>query len=188
MKLHILYLRTGQPRGQALPQEREKLLRAGWHRLHAGSPFPATDFKRTAQGRPYLPGEAFRFSLSHADGLSVLACAPSGRVGVDLAHSSDAALARQLDPSFFTPAERHALAQQRFTPLQLWTRKEALLKAAGTGLLLAPAQAAVNEATCKFQGHTYRLYSMPFLAGYELSLAVEFSQAPPEALEWTEVP
>ena len=188
MKLHLFYLRTHQARGQAPPQAREKLLRAGWHRLHPERPFPAAGLARTAQGRPWLPGEAFCFSLSHADNLSVLACALAGRLGVDLAHASEAALARQLDASFFSPAEQQALARQQFTPLQLWTRKEALLKAAGTGLLLAPAQAVVNEATCYFRGHHYLLHSVPLLGEYELALAAAASQGPLEALDWTEVP
>lgn len=187
MKLHVLYTRTGRPRNQNFPAAREALLRAGWQRLHPDRPFPTADFQLTARGRPHLPGEAFHFSLAHADGLSVLACAPCGRLGIDLAHLRDAALASQLDASFFTPAEHHALAQQRQTPLQLWTRKEAVLKAAGSGLLHAPEQAEVAGASCWVQGREYWLHSTTFLAEYELAIATEVAQGPLEPLDWTEV-
>ena len=187
MKLYVLYIRTAWTRGQASPQVREALLRAGWQRLHPGRSFPAEGFQYTAQGQPYLPGEAFSFSLSHADGLSVLACAPEDRIGVDLAHAPDAALAAQLAPTFFTPAEQQALAQRLFTPLQLWSRKEAVLKAAGSGLLLDPGQAEVSGASSQVLGHKYWLSSTAFLGEYELSLATEWAAGPSEPTAYTEV-
>ena len=187
MKLHLFYVRTGHSRSQVPPPARTALLRAGWQRVCPNRPFPVAGFSRTPQGRPHVPGEAFNCSLAHADGLSVLACAPCGRVGVDAASAPDAALAAQLDASFFTPAERQALAQRRYSPLQLWTRKEAALKAAGTGLLLAPAHAGVTDATLLLQGHKYWLHSTTFSGGYELALATDWAFAPPEAAEWTEV-
>ena len=187
MKLNVLYMRTAWSRGQASPQVREALLRAGWQRLHPSRSFPAKRFQHTVEGQPYLPGEAFSFSLSHADGLSVLACAPEGRIGVDLAHAPDAVLAAQLSPSFFTPAEQQALAQRLFTPLQLWSRKEAVLKAAGSGLLLDPGQAEVSGASSQVLGRGYWLRSTAFLDEYELSLATEWAAGPPELTEYTEV-
>lgn len=183
MKLHVLCIRTGKAGGPALPQARSALLRAGWQRLHPGRPFPAAGWQLTAQGQPHLPGEAFRFSLSHAAGLSVLACAPRGRIGVDVAPLHDAALAAQLDDSFFTAAEQQALAQRRYTPLQLWTRKEAVLKAAGTGLLLDPAQAEVVGERSRVLDQEYLLYSTTCLAGYNLSLAIEWPSAAPEPVD-----
>ncbi len=187
MKLYVLYIRTAWARGQASPQVREALLRAGWQRLHPSRSFPAKGFHYTVQGQPYLPDAAFSFSLSHADGLSVLACAPEGRIGVDLAHAPDAALAAQLAPTFFTPTEQQALAQRLFTPLQLWSRKEAVLKAVGSGLLLDPGQAEVSGASSQVLGRGYWLRSAAFLDEYELSLATEWAARPPEPIEYTEV-
>ena len=177
MKLTILYSRTGPCRGQLLTQTRSQLLRQGWQRLYPNCPFPVGDLQYTAQGQPYLPGGAMSCSFSHAPGLSVLVCVPTGRIGVDLAHSAETGLAAQLDASFFTPAEQLAMSQCLFTPLQLWTRKEAVLKAAGSGLLLDPAQAEVTNFYCRLLGHTYLLYSMEFLAEYELSFALEIPAA-----------
>lgn len=184
MKLTILYIRTGPGRGQLLPQARIQLLRQGWQRLHPNRPFPVVGLRHTTQGQPYLPGGGMSCSFSHAEGLSVLACAPTGRIGVDLANVADAAFAIQLDASFFTPVEQLALSQRRFTLLQLWTRKEAVLKAVGSGLLLAPAQAEVSALTCSLLGRTYLLHSMKFLAEYELSFAVEIPGWRLEPVVW----
>ena len=184
MKLTVLYVRTGQARGPLPTQTRSQLLRQGWQRLHPNHPFPEAELAYTAQGRPYLPGGGMSCSFAHAQGLSVLACAPSGRLGVDLAHESEVALAAQLEASFFTPAEQLALSRGLFTPLRLWTRKEAVLKAAGSGLLLAPAQADVANASCRLLGHTYELYSAKLLAAYEFSFALARPGWPLQPMAW----
>lgn len=187
MKIQVLYVLTGRPRGLAPPAARAALLRAGWQRLHPGRPFPAANVCTTAQGRPHLPGEDFSFSLSHAHGLSVLACAPHGRLGIDVAHARDAALVAQVDAAFFSAAEQRVLAQQRFTPLQLWARKEAVLKADGRGLLLDPAQADVSGPSSRVLGQKYRLYSTRFLDEYELALATPWADELGEGIAFTEV-
>lgn len=184
MKLAILYARTGPCRGPLLTQTRRQMLRQGWQRLYPNRPFPGGEVEYTAQGQPYLPGGDMSCSFSHAPGVSVLACAPTGRIGVDLAHTSEAGLAAQLDNSFFTSTEQLAISQGFFTPLQLWTRKEAVLKAAGGGLLLAPAQAEVANDSCRLLGHTYLLYSAKLLAAYELSFALAFPRWPLEPVAW----
>jgi len=187
VKPQVFYARTGRSRSQVPPSARTALLCAGWQRVHPDRPFPVAGFQRTPHGRPHVPGEAFSCSLSHADGLSVLACAPQGRIGVDLAPASDAALAAQLDASFFTPAEHQALEQRRYSALQLWTRKEAALKAVGSGLLLAPARAGTADATLQVHGRRYWLHSTTLLGGYELALATDWAHGPPEAADWAEV-
>jgi len=189
VKLHVIYVRTQQPRGQVLPLARAALLRAGWQQLFTSRPFPAANLQHTAQGQPYLPGEDFHFSFSHADGLSVMACGPKGRIGADLAHLQDAALAAQLDASFFTPSEHLALTQERHTRLRLWTRKEAVLKAAGSGLLIDPGQVEVVSESSRVLGREYLLYSTILMSQYELSLAVDLIHLAlePIELEYTKI-
>lgn len=187
MKIHVFFARTAEPNDPATSVARAALLRAGWQRLHPGWPFPAAAERRTAQGRPYLPGEEFSFSLSHARGLAVLACTVQGRLGIDVAHALDATLAAKLDASFFTPAEQQALAENRLTALQLWMRKEAVLKADGRGLLLDPAQVEVSGASAQLSGQKYALFSTAFLEDYEFSLATELANGPLEPIECTEI-
>lgn len=91
-----------------------------------------------ASGKPYCPlPEAPQFNLSHAAGWVALALSTIAPVGIDLEDTR-----RQLDPHklaarYFTPTEQQVL--QSGTPetfFEIWTRKEAYLKATGQGLRL----------------------------------------------------
>lgn len=100
-------------------------------------------FTRAAHGRPELAGPldaaALSFNVAHTDDQIIVALSAAGRVGVDveaLQRQTDAlALARR----YFRPEEAAVLQalpapqrQRRF--LELWTLKEACVKATGEGL------------------------------------------------------
>ena len=106
-------------------------------------------FDASANGKPFLvPEDAFRaaFSLSHTHGMVACAvtqdaCARDG-VGVDVECIDRAVDAVDIAARFFAPAESAALAQlnekerlDRF--FDLWTLKEALVKALGVGLAMS---------------------------------------------------
>jgi 4'-phosphopantetheinyl transferase len=99
-------------------------------------------FDKTAEGKPFLvdPG-AFRasFSLSHAHGMVACAVTTEGEVGVDVECTDRDVNMGGVAARFFAPAEAAHLAQldgevkhTRF--FDLWTLKEALVKALGTGM------------------------------------------------------
>ena len=96
-----------------------------------------------ARGRPRLAG-APPFSLSHCDGLTLIAFAAAGQVGVDVERVDAGEAWRDLSARLH-PHERRALADARArdrgrTFLRLWTRKEAMAKALGLGMFaLDPA-------------------------------------------------
>ena len=86
-------------------------------------------------------------SLSRSHGRALLAAGPAGAgggmVGVDLEHSSGVGFPG-FDDVALTPAERKllaALAPEEAMPWRAaaWARKEALLKARGTGLRVEPS-------------------------------------------------
>lgn len=84
-------------------------------------------------GRPYIPGGP-DFSISHCDGLVLLAVSDAGRVGCD---------AEPLNRRIHNPeAIRKKLAptaeEEHLTLLQLWTRREAIFKAGGAGEVTYP--------------------------------------------------
>lgn len=72
------------------------------------------------------------FNLSHSGDLALIALAPVP-VGVDLERDTPAD-AQALAQAWFTPAEQAQLAQGKDDFLTLWTAREAVLKAMGTGL------------------------------------------------------
>ena len=115
-----------------------------------GVPPAALAFEAGEHGRPELiaPRRAprLRFNLSHTEGLVACAFAVEHDVGVDVEHVDRRVEIEQLARSVFSEAERAALfalptAQaQRVRFFELWTLKEAYIKAVGIGLGL-PLQA-----------------------------------------------
>ena len=114
----------------------------------------ALRFADGPHGKPALAGRAAcAFNLSHSQDVALVAIADGGDIGVDVEVLRPFDDAAALAAQHFTVAERAALAacaghvsDRAF--LLGWTRKEACLKAIGTGLSIAAAavDAGVSEA------------------------------------------
>jgi 4'-phosphopantetheinyl transferase len=103
----------------------------------------ALEFVYGPNGKPAVAGSAhaskIEFNLAHSEDLALLAVTQQSPVGVDveaLRHLTDAA---DLVARFFCPRENQifshlAVAEQPAAFFNLWTRKEALLKATGEGI------------------------------------------------------
>jgi 4'-phosphopantetheinyl transferase len=105
----------------------------------------ALRFENGAHGRPELAWPErtppLRFNLSHTRGLVACAVALEHDVGVDVEHADRRVDIDQLARSVFSDAERAALARlegdaRRARFFELWTLKEAYIKAVGKGLAL----------------------------------------------------
>ena len=99
----------------------------------------AVPIGRDAKGCPRLEGHRLWTSLSHAEGHLAFAFSGVGPVGIDIEPSTRAAELPEIADRVCTPAEAGALRQldrptRAARLLELWVRKEALLKAAGIGL------------------------------------------------------
>lgn len=104
-------------------------------------------------GKPVLADGAISFNLSHSAELALIAIAPAGAVGVDVEHRRRLLGTDRLAARFCTPAERAALArlpepQRGQALLQLWTCKEAVLKALGEriGRALAEIEVTMDQS------------------------------------------
>jgi 4'-phosphopantetheinyl transferase len=92
------------------------------------------------QGKPYLPDHpGLGFNLSHAGDLALMAVDAAHPIGVDLEALRAVPDALSIAERFFAPAEREDLsaiapAARDIAFLRCWTRKEAYVKALGTGL------------------------------------------------------
>ena len=102
-----------------------------------GAPLP--EIRRTEMGKPYFPGEAVHFSISHTP--KHIFCALSEHpVGMD-AEELDRDISLRLAEKILSPGE---LAQYRNAPdkrkalLTFWVLKEAAGKCTGEGLQLWP--------------------------------------------------
>jgi phosphopantetheinyl transferase len=86
----------------------------------------------TAGGKPHF-ADGPEFSLTHSRGFAACAVAPRGLpVGIDLEPAGRARAETVAQVS--AAEEREALDRGRLSPTELWTAKEAVLKAAGAGL------------------------------------------------------
>jgi len=93
----------------------------------------------TSTGQPTLPGTPWATSLSHSAHWVALAVGQVAALGVDIEQSPSPRPLVDMVSTICAPPEALALrhlegAAHAQALLQLWTRKEALLKAFGTGL------------------------------------------------------
>lgn len=98
----------------------------------------------TAHGQPCLPGTGYATSLSHSGSQVAVAIARTDCIGIDIERSPPRVDMRDLLKVVCTAEEAEALHllpphSRDDALLALWTRKEALLKAFGVGLLVAPS-------------------------------------------------
>jgi 4'-phosphopantetheinyl transferase len=102
------------------------------------------EFRRDPNGRPMLAfpaGTSAAFSLSHTRGLAACAVATQGRIGIDAERIDRNIDLQEIARSRFAPAEAAALERCRAGErgarfCEMWTLKEAAMKAAGLGLAL----------------------------------------------------
>ena len=155
---------------------------------HALGAQPRAEFATGAHGKPRLgPGhETVHFNLSYRRGMVALAVgdAPLGvdievvRPGIDMLGIGQRFFTEE-ENAFLAVPPRGDLAARFFG---LWTRKEALVKAAGLGVDLMPAAGALKcRATLADEYGTVKPYCVHQLAStgnYALALAVELSHPP----------
>lgn len=110
-------------------------------------------FEREAYGRPYIvqpdKSRTIDFNLSYTDGLVALALYMEGKVGVDVENINNDIDVMTIAGTYFSTAEREELnnlpdsgaQKERF--YELWTLKEAYLKASGLGL-----NTSLNRVCC----------------------------------------
>lgn len=99
----------------------------------------AYEIHTMAGGKPFLQ-DGPAFNLSHSNGVCALVVARQSPVGVDIEHHDRASMATSLLAIYGHPRERDFLANKselarKHFSLVCWTRKEALLKAAGGGII-----------------------------------------------------
>jgi len=126
---------------------REAEHRAGRQLLREALGCDASRILLREDGKPYLPGGPF-FSISHADGLVLLAVSELGEIGCDV---------EALDRPLRNPEairRKIALPGEEDVPLlTLWVKKEAIFKAGGPGEVFTPVMPAGYAAAvcCRAQ-------------------------------------
>ncbi|MEU8778353.1 4'-phosphopantetheinyl transferase superfamily protein [Streptomyces sp. NPDC048606] len=135
-------------------------------------------------GRPHLPGDPVHFSLSHSGDLVLVALAPVP-VGVDVeavrppapaAHPAGALHRAEQAELLALPHRERAAAFAR-----CWTRKEAVLKSTGRGLLDGAAFPYVGTGSDPVQPHGHHVRDLPVAEGFAAALALHPGPVPSAA-------
>ena len=119
---------------------------------HTGKAMPP--ILLTERGKPYFPGQALHFSITHTD--HHVFCALSDcPVGID-AEETDRNISLQLAQKILSPGELlrwQASADRRTALLRLWVLKEARGKYLGTGLNGYPNHTDFSPADPRITEH-----------------------------------
>ncbi len=109
----------------------------------------AVTFSRGAHGKPFLQEGGPHFNVSHTHELALYAIARDREVGVDAEWMRPQVAHEQIAARFFSLEEQEALAQvadeeRRTAFYNIWTRKEAYVKARGDGIAAGLGTFAVS--------------------------------------------
>jgi 4'-phosphopantetheinyl transferase len=137
--------RAARLRDPALRRDRE--LAYALHRVALadllGLPASCVPLQRSAEGQPRLPGGKVHTSLSHASTHAAIAISTAGPVGVDIEPTRRNFSLAELADRICHPDELEAIGETGL--LRLWVRKEAMLKAIGTGLAIEMSSFAAPD-------------------------------------------
>ncbi|WP_142685283.1 4'-phosphopantetheinyl transferase family protein [Chitinophaga polysaccharea] len=134
-------------------------------------PYTLADIEYTANRRPFING-APDFNITHSATAVAFAVAEKGRVGIDIEKP-------QLLPmddfrQQFSGEEWYNICQDPAPPAifyRYWTKKEAVLKAAGTGLNDALHLLNTTTDVVHYDQHTWQLHTLSILPPYICHLA-----------------
>lgn len=117
-------------------------------------------------GKPFID-ENIEISLSHSgDFVAAMICDKT--CGIDI--EKDSRDLSKIAKRFFTKEEYD---DTTYSMLDIWTRKESILKATGKGLILGMDTFSVLGEMCSVQDRVYKLSTIETAEGYSLSYAIE---------------
>lgn len=149
---------------------------------YTGAAPEAIRFSRGPHGKPRLADAAEpRFNLAHSGGLALVAVTAGREVGVDVEAVRPLEDAAGIAARFFSPAERARYAAappgaREAAFFEIWTRKEAWLKASETGLSRSLSAIDLDDEAARF-----RIRSFVPASGYAAAVATEGAAPAPLA-------
>jgi 4'-phosphopantetheinyl transferase len=125
--------------------------------------------------RPYF-NDGFDFNISHS-GNRVVGCATlNGKVGIDIELMKPINLNYN---DYFTPTEQQNIRTAKNPDTEFfnyWTRKEALLKAVGTGVFTPLLDIDVSANSFIYMGDNYHLSPIDIAVDYKSCIAYTIDQ------------
>jgi len=158
---------------------------------YVGRPAGTIQLAFEPNGKPFLAGTDVHFNVSHSGNIAVVALSRRGPIGVDVERYDRRVDVLGVADRFFAAMEVRKLHDLPAHQLErgfyaCWTRKEAYIKALGTGLSHDLASFSVTLAPdepvtfCGAERETWELAALTVDAGYSAALV-----APRSATELT---
>ena len=135
------------------------------------APLDASALVYPERGKPHWPGGP-EFSISHTSDLAVCVVARDLRLGVDI--EIVGRVREEMLRRVASAGEVESYRGREHGPAALWTRKEAVLKAAGASIFNASA-VAVRAGDADFLGQRWYFCGPDMLEGCAFALACERS-------------
>lgn len=138
--------------------------------------FKLSDLRYNSHKRPYFDGD-IDFNISHSADMVICCATDEGKIGVDIEQVKEIDLADY--PDYFTQNEwRYINAHHpKFDGFyNFWTRKEAVLKAIGTGFHTPLDEVDVSENEIIYDDITYYIQGMNILKDYKCHVATTVKQ------------
>jgi len=136
-----------------------------WAKQCGGGPI-LKNLKSTQYHRPYLPGSAVDFNISHAGDFVICVVSPEARVGIDIEKK------KQVDFSEFENTmnamqwgQIHASDDPEALFYQFWCIKESVIKADGRGLSIPLDQITLTDNTVSYSHKSW--FIRPFKLDHE---------------------
>ncbi len=141
-------------------------------------PFTLHDVQYTSLHKPYVHPD-FDFSIAHTDGLVLCSGITRGKIGIDAEKVRDIDLMdyRDVLSDIEWPLLTDSSPQVNFW--DIWTRKEALAKASGKGIVMELDQIDTTNPIVSIEAQQYRWHQVKSVANFAAHLAV--SHGVPEA-------
>jgi 4'-phosphopantetheinyl transferase len=183
---HFVDLLSADERERAarfqFPLDRQRFVRAraalrSLITQYSGIPLNAVTFGYGRFGKPFLAGSgscALRFNVSRSAGFALIALASGRELGVDIQQESDDIDFLPVAERCFSAADMAAVLQfdeseRRREFFRIWARKEAYMKATGTGFS-GPARAPADQVSDRDR---WVITDLAMLPGFTCALAVE---------------
>jgi 4'-phosphopantetheinyl transferase len=143
-------------------------------------------FAYSSYGKPELPGETLRFNVAHSDDLAIIGLTEQHRLGVDVERIRDLEDIDGLASTVFSPRELDVFralpgASKTRGFFNCWTRKEAFVKAVGTGLT-HPLDLEVEGSSAR--AAAWSLFDVTPMNGWVGAVAVECPDAALKQAGW----
>lgn len=127
------------------------------------APAGELEFQTNDYGKPFLASDpALYFNLAHSHALALLAVTRQGPVGVDIEYLRSDFDALSLAERFFAPREVALVREQPARFFEIWTRKEAFIKAIGMGVSFPLQEFDVCDERIAFTQAVARLNDQPW--------------------------